>query len=239
MSQICISINATRFGGIEDLVDYQGNPLIAPVGHFYIPNPMMVNNLNEQGPLFQYQNVMGGYMGNNASPMYMNKDGAFIFDPANPNVAHGTLDQLSEVVRKNYPENAIIRFISGGGTSRMSVAHQGYSEIRDLAFTESIGLQVRFKKANGTWFVHNRTDNAWYRPTVDTTGRDFAPLFTQAVVADVVGNQIQITFDDHGQMIGAEFLEDDDGTLDGFAVTDSNKIFELVYPGEQMVFTDE
>lgn len=239
MTHVCISINAVRFGGFEDLQNYQGNPLITPVGHLYLVSQPPMNACTEQGAQFQYQNMMGLGVGNNSNPLFMNTDGAFVFDPASPVVAHGTLQQLAQIVRKNYPEHADVRFISAGSQARLSVAHQGYNEIRDLGFTESIGIHVRFKKADGIWYVHNRTDNGWYRPTIDTTNRDFAPIFNKAVVLDTTSEQIQITFDDHGQMIGAEFLEDDDGNLVGFSVSDSNKIFEFVYPGEQMVFKDE
>lgn len=239
MTHVCISIHAVRIGDFEDLQNYQGNPLITPVGHLYFVSQSMPLNGNEQGYMPQYQNLMSMNMGVSANPLFMNTDGAFVFDPANPVVATGTLHQLSQIIRKNYPEHADVRFISAGSQARLSVAHQGYNEIRDLGFTESIGVHVRFKKADGIWYVHNRTDNGWYRPTIDNTNRDFAPIFNKAVVLDTTSEQIQITFDDHGQMIGAEFLEHDDGNLVGFSVSDSNKIFEFVYPGEQMVFKDE
>lgn len=233
MSKICISINAARFGGFEDLHYYQGNPLVAPIGYLCLANPAMGNTFMGNNDQMQYQQPNGGFMGNSIQPLFMNNTGAFIFDPVSPDVAYGTLEKLREIIRKNYPEDADVQFVSGGSTGRMSPIHMGYNEIRDLTFTESVNLQVRFRKANGEWYVHNRDADGWFRPVIKMDlDRDFVPTISKAVVLDSTSDQIQLEFDEQGNMVNARFLKDDDGNLTAFVVSDINKIFEYLYPGE-------
>lgn len=243
---IHLTVNATRSNiQLEDLVDYTGNPLVAPMGFVhtgYIPSlsdmtmaagqPWAVMPRLGVNP---EMSALGYGHPRSSTIMWLTTDGNFVFSKHHPNVAVLPLKAHLDVIKASYLEGAEIRIssmvLSGSVHTNMFGGDVvSFEEVRDQP--------VRFKRdESGKWLGWNRVTAEWVEVQLHVSIEGHFRIETEALIHATVinrdGAEIFLRLDSEGFIHDVEGTEHESGDrilLSSFELLDSNHIFKYLFP---------
>ena len=245
---INLTVNASRVNmTAEDLLHYNGNPLVAPKGFIHTG---IVNNLGNLLSAYHATeanaskirlgalgNPPGAFMGFQAQnpTMYLTTDGAFVFSKHHQNVAVRTLGEHMEEIKRAYPEGADVRIVSKNDVGNTYI-NMGGGEV--VTFEEVRGQPVTIKcDEAGKWVGFNRITAEWdevqLHLNVDGQFRVETIDLVHLTVTSVDGTEVTLQLNSEGWILGAEYYDEEaEERLQTREVTllDTNPIFKFLIP---------
>lgn len=245
---IKLTVNASRVNmAAEDLLKYNGNPLVAPKGLIHTG---LVNNLanlissyrateldHSKIRLANLGNPPGAFMSAPAQnpTMYLTTDGAFVFNKHHQNVAVRTLVEHMEEIKNAYPEGADIRIVSMSDVGNTYI-NMGGGEV--VSFEEVRGTPVTIKRDEaGKWVGFNRITGEWVEVqlhlNVEGQFRVETVDLVHLTLTTVGGTEVILQLDSEGWIHGAESYEEDiqeHSQISEFTLLDTNPIFKFLIP---------
>lgn len=243
---INLTVNASRVNmTAEDLLHYNGNPLVAPKGLIHTG---IVNNLGNlisayhateanasKIRLGSLGNPPGAFMGfQSQNPtMYLTTGGTFVFSKHHQHVAVRTLGEHMEEIKKAYPEGADVRIVSKNDVGNTYINMSG-GEV--VTFEEKVGEAVPFKCDEADkWVVFNRLSGEWVEPVlhmaVDNHFRVETIDMVHVSVTGIDGADLHLTLDSGGFIHDVELMDEDGrANITAFELSDDNAIFKFLIP---------
>lgn len=240
-----LTVNASRFVVTnEDLVNYTGNPLVAPLGRVrtgYTPDLSTLTMAGMGNPAAMLRprggiNMMGLNGGLNQAPiMWLTTDGAFVFNKGHDHVAVLPLSAHLDVIKAAYPQGTDIKIVSMTDAGNTYINMYG----GDVVTFEEVPQQpVHFKRdESGRWVGWNRIDAEWdevhLHLCVDGQFRIEPIDLVHLTLTDHNGEEIYIHLDSQGLIHEVEGCHRDTHErvqLSEFELSDDNPVFKYLIP---------
>lgn len=234
MRYIYISVDAVDNERPEDFFSYRGNPLITPVGNLIIidrADPR--NHQTDNGLSLWRSNLAGVNYAVHHGVLALTNGGGFMMDPNHRTVAYTTLKQLSKILKESYGDDCEVIFDSVVYPKQQAILRRvgAFSETREVIF-QSRGQPVSFKRWNGTWLVYNRDSEKWHIPVLKfEADQHFHAVVQHLDVTDTFLERVHVGIE--GDQI-VNFTGSAGDQLEEVKLNDNNKIFDFLYPGEQV-----
>lgn len=235
-----LTVNATRSNISQvDLVNYTGNPLIAPLGllrtgHVFNPSDLTMAAINPNRIRAAGGFNMNPFGALNPAPvMWLTADGTFVFSKHHRSVGLLPLHKHLENLKVSYPEGAEIKVVSMMEVGNTYI-NMNNSDV--VTFEEKVGEAVPFKRDEaGKWVVFNRLSGEWVEPVlhmaVDNHFRVETIDMVHVSVIAIDGADLHLTLDAEGFIHDVELMDEDGrANISAFELSDDNTIFKFLIP---------
>lgn len=237
-----LTVNASRSNVSQvDLVNYTGNPLVAPVGLVRTENVFNPSDLTVAGANPNRIRAVGGLNMNpfgtlnHAPVMWLTTDGSFVFSKHHPRVAPLPLHEHLENLKTSYPEGAEIKVVSMMEVGNTYI-NMNNSDV--VTFEEVRGRPVTIKCDDaGKWVGFNRITAEWDEVqlclNVDGQFRVDTIDLVHLTVTSTDGTEVTLALNSEGWIMVAEYYDDEaEERLQTRELTllDTNPIFNFLIP---------
>lgn len=221
-----------------DLMAFTGNPLCTPIGVMSAAmGPSGFNNANPANVM----HINGFGFPQHVPPMmYLTKEGNWTLNRESREVAHCSIEQHFELIKKAWGETHDLHLINANYYNRSNMHGMqlvNHHEL-DLVFTAHNPAQVvKFSHypENG-WLVFNNITKVWHEIYLKDKVEGVYTITRhgpQMITVHLGGSDIMFHFDEHGKCVDVVDIKLPD--IDHCQMNADNEFFDLIQMSEELV----